>query len=188
MFKGNFVMPCLCCSKVPSTRGVLSAPLRSSSSCRHPHNQQPFFPLPPLPQPHPISVAATQSLDDTWEYAIEEADIPECAGTLVEACIQTSRPASPNPFVGVELVGTFSAHINRHSIIPIFKAAANPHPAPPSYADSPPQTHRCPPPSLFERNLALRSRTQSISVDEPLKGPLELHTRCVHIRLFATFN
>ena len=100
-----FTMPCPCCPMfLFDRRGVTLAPPRSSSTCRHPRHLQPILPQ-PQSQPHPVPVA--QGLDNTWEYVIEEADIPECAGILLDACVQTSRPALPNSFMGIEFVGTF---------------------------------------------------------------------------------
>ena len=67
---------------------------------------------------------ASASLDDTWEYCIDDDN----------AVIQTSRlasaRASPNSFVGVQLVGTFSALIDARDIFPVFEATASLHPQP----------------------------------------------------------
>ena len=147
-----FDRPCSSCT-VPESQcshGNHSAFPRSSLIVQAPHHPtpSPLLPLPPLlafllPQPQPTPVIIQNGLDNTLEYAIEEADIPECAGILVNAVVQTLHPALPNPFIRIKIVGTFSALIDRHSIFLIFEVASGPHPHTPpppllpAYPDSP---------------------------------------------------
>ena len=91
----------------------------------------------PLSSPARTPLVASASLDNTWEYAIDNDDAPECTYntvTLIKAIVQTSRlasaRASPNPLVGVQVIGTFSALVNVRNVFPVFEASAAPHPQP----------------------------------------------------------
>ena len=79
-------------------------------------------------------------------YALEAANVAaELACNVVDAVVQTSRPPSPNPFVG-----TFSALINPAHIFPRFKGARQ------SSAHAPPLPSRSPPLFLFADSTARR--------------------------------
>ena len=86
-----------------------------------------ILPAPPLPQPVIVSEA---SLDNSLGYYINGGDAPECASNAVvrvHAIVQTWAPSSaqssPNPFVGVQIVGTFLAH-NACNNFPVFQVPA----------------------------------------------------------------
>ena len=72
---------------------------------------------------------ASASLN-TMEHTLDN-NVLECAYsavTLIDSVIQTSRLASPNPFVGVQLVSTFSALIDPCNVFSVFEADVAPHP------------------------------------------------------------
>ena len=78
---------------------------------------------------HRQSVFGKQSLENTLEYFIDGNDAPECASNTVvrvNAVVQMSTLLSarnsPNPFIGVRFVGTFSAEVNARNIFPFFQA------------------------------------------------------------------
>ena len=103
----------------------------------------------PAPQlhhcPSTTAAAAAANLENMLKYALEEADIPKCASNAlyVDAYVQMSRPLLPNPFVGVEILGIFSALINPRRIFPVYKVEVS----------SLPQRHPLLPPPLYPDSL-----------------------------------
>ena len=92
--------------------------------------------------------SAAANLNNMWEYALEAANVAKLACNIMDAVVQTLRLPSPNPFLGVELIGTFSdpTHIFPHfekdrrgfprtppppSHLPPSSLVSTAHPAPP---------------------------------------------------------
>ena len=107
-------------------RGPRSATLRSYSIAAPNGPLSLILPAPPPPQP--IVVA-----DNTLEYYIDEGVAPKCASNavvrvIVQMLAPSSTRSSPNPFVRVQIVSTFSAHINAHNLFSVFQPTQRPQP------------------------------------------------------------